>query len=113
MKVYVLVKKPDSIEELTNAIARAPVAPPSKPEVYFIKYKAQSAGGLSQPIGTTIGLSAPSSSIVASPDLSSVLGQSVLTSSIDSTASSQAASVATSSSPSSASLSSAGSTSSR
>ncbi|XP_031636817.1 mucin-19-like [Contarinia nasturtii] len=39
--VYVLVKKPESLEELQNTIARTPVQQPSKPEVYFIKYKAQ------------------------------------------------------------------------
>lgn len=53
-----LVKKPESIEELQNSIPRAPLSQPSKPEVYFIKYKAQTAGGFSVP--APIGLSAPS-----------------------------------------------------
>ena len=37
--VYVLVKKPD--EPAPIEIPEAPVTPPSKPEVYFIKYKTQ------------------------------------------------------------------------
>lgn len=42
--VYVLVKKPDheaELQELLAARQQQPVTPPSKPEVYFIKYKAQ------------------------------------------------------------------------
>lgn len=46
--VYVLVKKPDDIADITLPTA-APTAP-SKPEVYFIRYKAKSevsgGGGL-------------------------------------------------------------------
>ncbi|XP_031624467.1 leucine-rich repeat extensin-like protein 5 isoform X2 [Contarinia nasturtii] len=38
--VYVLVKKPESVSELTQNLQAAPTQP-SKPEVYFIKYKAQ------------------------------------------------------------------------
>lgn len=38
--VYVLVKKPESIEEIQQNLARQPsLQQPSKPEVYFIKYK--------------------------------------------------------------------------
>lgn len=57
--VYVLVKKPESLEEIQQSIPRAPAQQPSKPEVYFIKYKAQTQTdgfGQSQPIG----LSSPS-----------------------------------------------------
>lgn len=40
--VYVLVKKPESHEDIQRIIAAQPApAPVSKPEVYFIKYKAQ------------------------------------------------------------------------
>lgn len=39
--VYVLVKKPESFTELQQSLPAPPVTPPSKPEVYFIKYKAQ------------------------------------------------------------------------
>lgn len=40
--VYVLVKKPDTHEDIQQIIAQPqPIQPPSKPEVYFIKYKAQ------------------------------------------------------------------------
>jgi len=45
--VYVLVKKPEDIEAGGNSLA-IPQPPPSKPEVYFIKYKTQggaSSGG--------------------------------------------------------------------
>lgn len=43
--VYVLVKKPDEIGDI--AIPTVPPTQPSKPEVYFIKYKTQSTGGVS------------------------------------------------------------------
>lgn len=58
--VYVLVKKPESIEDIQQNIPRVPLSQPNKPEVYFIKYKAQT--GLSQPvpISAPIPLSAPS-----------------------------------------------------
>lgn len=36
--VYVLVKKPDSIEDIQKALPQQQLTP-SKPEVYFIKYK--------------------------------------------------------------------------
>lgn len=36
--VYVLVKKPDTIEDIQKSIPQ-PTHIPSKPEVYFIKYK--------------------------------------------------------------------------
>lgn len=38
--VYVLVKKPESLSEIAQHIQPAPITP-SKPEVYFIKYKAE------------------------------------------------------------------------
>lgn len=38
--VYVLVKKPESYVDIQPQIQQ-PIIPPSKPEVYFIKYKAQ------------------------------------------------------------------------
>ncbi|XP_029734209.1 uncharacterized protein LOC109397735 [Aedes albopictus] len=46
--VYVLVKKPD--EQADINIPQLPALPPSKPEVYFIKYKANKAfdGGVAQ-----------------------------------------------------------------
>lgn len=109
-----LVKKPESIEELANAIPRTPLSQPSKPEVYFIKYKTQT-GGFSAPqplpIAQPIGLSAPlsddfslsglsgqqSGDILSTADLgsSSISGQTAATlvtssgsaSSIDSTSS--------------------------
>lgn len=40
-----LVKKPESVADLANSIPRAPLTQPSKPEVYFIKYKAQTEAG--------------------------------------------------------------------
>lgn len=70
--VYVLVKKPESIVELP----RAPLTQLNKPEVYFIKYKAQTSGGLSAPVplAAPLPLSAPSFvqtiSSVQSSDLS-------------------------------------------
>lgn len=35
-----MVKKPESLSEISQTIQPAPITP-SKPEVYFIKYKAQ------------------------------------------------------------------------
>lgn len=46
--VYVLVKRPDDIGDVS--VATPSPTPPSKPEVYFIKYKAQQQQG--QSIGT-------------------------------------------------------------
>lgn len=58
-----LVKKPESLEELQNSLPRAPLTQPSKPEVYFIKYKAQTVGGSApNPIPQQIALTAPSAS---------------------------------------------------
>lgn len=50
--VYVLVKKPDAQEHFD-----APVVPhtPSKPEVYFIKYRAKKAPHHEQHAGTAYG----------------------------------------------------------
>lgn len=42
--IYVLSKKPEALEDIRGAIPDA-VSPPSKPEVYFIKYKAQKKAG--------------------------------------------------------------------
>lgn len=53
--VYVLVKRPDDIGDVS--IATPSPTPPSKPEVYFIKYKAQqgqSIGTQTQNVGGTV-----------------------------------------------------------
>lgn len=39
--VYVLVKKPESLSEIQSQVQQPVPHTPSKPEVYFIKYKAQ------------------------------------------------------------------------
>lgn len=44
--VYVLVKKPD--EQGPLSIPNQPLTPPSKPEVYFIKYKTQQGAAQAQ-----------------------------------------------------------------
>lgn len=41
--VYVLVKKPDELGDIQ--VPNQPIIPPSKPEVYFIKYKTQRGAG--------------------------------------------------------------------
>lgn len=48
--VYVLVKKPDEIGDV--AIPTVPPTQPSKPEVYFIKYKTQSANAQTSSSGS-------------------------------------------------------------
>ncbi|KAB0795873.1 hypothetical protein PPYR_09934 [Photinus pyralis] len=42
--IYVLVKKPDEVADI--AIPSLPPVQPSKPEVYFIRYKTQKQGGV-------------------------------------------------------------------
>lgn len=62
--VYVLVKKPEDASDIY--LNNAPTTPPSKPEVYFIKYKTQKTqnqivqGGLDTGIGGTVGTTGPS-----------------------------------------------------
>ncbi|XP_050299014.1 uncharacterized protein LOC126737940 [Anthonomus grandis grandis] len=61
--VYVLVKKPDDVADITLPTA-APTAP-SKPEVYFIRYKAKSeavGGGSGAGIGGGLGIGGGSGS---------------------------------------------------
>lgn len=51
--VYVLVKKPDEIGDIS--IPPVPPTQPSKPEVYFIKYKTQSTQGQSGVSASVLG----------------------------------------------------------
>lgn len=82
--VYVLVKKPEGLQELRQAQAaqaiQAAQTVPSKPEVYFIKYKAEK--GASPSLGSLVGnlpLVGSSSDSSGNVDLSG-LGSSVLSS---------------------------------
>lgn len=70
--VYVLVKKPDDLSELTAPAAIS--APSHKPEVYFIKYKTQKDSR-----GNGLNVNAGSSGLVSSlgGDLSATLGSSI------------------------------------
>lgn len=71
--VYVLVKKPDDAPEIS--IPTAAPTQPSKPEVYFIRYKTQkeTTGG-SSAIGESTGLGAIGSSISTGSSSTSISG---------------------------------------
>lgn len=45
-----MVKKPDDLQDIQIG-GQQPLIPPSKPEVYFIKYKAQKGAGKNHIIG--------------------------------------------------------------
>lgn len=74
--VYVLVKKPDDAAELS--IPTAAPTQPSKPEVYFIRYKTQKETIASSPaVGESSGLGAIGSSISTSSSSTSATGGNV------------------------------------